>query len=99
LFKMFNVLFFNVVTAIIVQNVTFYLVLMTCVWTGQPVTAETTYFISGAFLSMTYSLVTMIPYGSFHSSQIIAAMKRMNVLFKKLEVQVEKNLFLDSNNQ
>jgi ATP-binding cassette subfamily C (CFTR/MRP) protein 4 len=82
LYKMFMYLFFTTVSATLVQHFTLYLVIMTYIWSGKTITAELMYFVVGCFQGVTFTLVILIPYGMFYTSEFIAAVKRIQQLFK-----------------
>jgi ATP-binding cassette subfamily C (CFTR/MRP) protein 4 len=82
LYKMFMYLFFTTVSATLVQHFTLYLVIMTYIWSGSTITAELMYFVVGCFQGVTFTLVILIPYGMFYTSEFIAAAKRIQQLFK-----------------
>jgi hypothetical protein len=75
-------LFFTTVSATLVQHFTLYLVIMTYIWSGSTITAELMYFVVGCFQGVTFTLVILIPYGMFYTSEFIAAAKRIQQLFK-----------------
>ncbi|KAJ3659607.1 hypothetical protein Zmor_011288 [Zophobas morio] len=89
LFKMFILLFLSVTTGIIVNNITFYIVVMANIWTGQTLTAERMYFITGTFLIITHTISFSIPYATFSLFQLITAIKRMQTLVHTLETHDE----------
>jgi ATP-binding cassette subfamily C (CFTR/MRP) protein 4 len=82
LYKMFMHLYITTVSATLVQHFTLYLVIMTYVWSGKSITAEVMYFVIGCFQGVTFTLVTLIPYGMFHTSEFIAAAKRIQKLLR-----------------
>jgi ATP-binding cassette subfamily C (CFTR/MRP) protein 4 len=82
LYKMFMHLYITTVSATLVQHFTLYLVIMTYVWSGKSITAEVMYFVVGCFQGVTFTLVTLIPYGMFHTSEFIAAAKRIQKLLR-----------------
>ncbi|KAJ3659602.1 hypothetical protein Zmor_011284 [Zophobas morio] len=90
LFKIFILLFLSVTTGIILNNVTFYIVVMANIWTGQTLTAEIMYFISGSLLAVYHTISFTIPYATFSLSQVITAIKRMQTLAHTLETKDEE---------
>ncbi|KAJ3659619.1 hypothetical protein Zmor_011298 [Zophobas morio] len=89
-FKIFILLFLSVATGIIVNNVTFYFVVMTNIWTGRTLTAEVMYFISGTFITLAFTTTIAFPHVTFNLSQVIIAIKRMQTLAHTLETRSEK---------
>ncbi|XP_063923495.1 ATP-binding cassette sub-family C member 4-like [Zophobas morio] len=86
LFKIFALLFLSILTGIIVNNVTFYLVVMTNIWTGQVLTAEIMYYISGTFQALSATIQVAFPYATFSLPQVFTAIKRMQTLAHTLEM-------------
>ncbi|XP_063922990.1 ATP-binding cassette sub-family C member 4-like [Zophobas morio] len=87
--KVVIVLFSSVVSGIAASNITFCLVLMMYNWFAQQLSAETIYFITGAFINLCFSFSVAAPYSMFNGAQVIAAVKRMQTLVQQLETHNE----------
>ncbi|CAH1183157.1 unnamed protein product [Phaedon cochleariae] len=68
-------------------NISFFLLLVTYVWTGHYATAETVYFIQSCFFSLKSFITASIPVGIAQCSEVYAATQRLKEFFYAEELQ------------
>ncbi|KAJ8983685.1 hypothetical protein NQ317_003473 [Molorchus minor] len=71
----------------LVSKLSFYLLMMTYIWTGHYINAEIVYFLQSCFNNLRSYIITSIPMGINQTADLLAAAKRLDAFLNKEELK------------
>ncbi|CAG9825249.1 unnamed protein product [Phaedon cochleariae] len=88
--KIFLVNTASLLLGTLTSKIAFYLLLMTCIWFGENLSAELIYYLMTLFLRIRHALTVAIPKGVVVTGELVAAIDRIESLLNANEIQEQR---------
>ncbi|KAJ8954540.1 hypothetical protein NQ318_000774 [Aromia moschata] len=76
-----------IIIGTLVSKLSFYLLLMTYIWTGHYIQAEVVYFLQSCYITLRSYITVSIPFGISQTAELLAAAKRIEAFLNGEELK------------